>query len=128
MVEKRVLGEVSVALTDYRNTYNAYPWLSPFADPRSSTLTGTASPGSAGVTLSDTSTDFINLGVRPGDAVQNTTDGSSGIIATVTSTSVTVNRLLGGASNTFFSRRRLPFQSLQRCGRSDRRAPSFSRN
>ena len=83
------------------NTYNAYPWLSPFADPRSSTLTGTASSGSTGVTLSDTSTNFISLGVRPGDALQNTTDGSSGIIATVTSTSVTVDRLLGGASNTF---------------------------
>lgn len=37
VVEKRVLAEVDVALENYRTTYlggsNAYPWLSPFANP-----------------------------------------------------------------------------------------------
>ena len=33
-VEKRVLGEVKQFLTKYFNMYGAYPWLQPFADPK----------------------------------------------------------------------------------------------
>lgn len=32
-VEKRVLGEVAIALNGYRSTHGVYPWLAPFADP-----------------------------------------------------------------------------------------------
>jgi hypothetical protein len=37
-VEKRVLGEVARKLEDYRSAHSAYPWLSPFADPSSSSF------------------------------------------------------------------------------------------
>lgn len=33
-VEKRVLGEVAIALNSYRNAHGAYPWLAEFHDPR----------------------------------------------------------------------------------------------
>ncbi len=39
-VEKRILGDVNEALISYQNNYNAFPWLSPFADPSSSTFRG----------------------------------------------------------------------------------------
>lgn len=35
-VEKRVLGEVAVALNRYRQVHGAYPWLAQFGDPRTS--------------------------------------------------------------------------------------------
>ncbi len=41
-VEKRVLGEVAIAMTNYQTTYNAYPWLVPFADPSTSVYRGQA--------------------------------------------------------------------------------------
>jgi hypothetical protein len=41
MVEKRVLAEVEDRIIEYQNTYAAFPWLSPFADPSSSTYRGT---------------------------------------------------------------------------------------
>lgn len=39
-VEKRVLGDVAEALTNYQTASNAYPWLSAFADPSASTFRG----------------------------------------------------------------------------------------
>lgn len=37
-LERRVLGEVAIALNRYRDAYGTYPWLSPFADPRAATF------------------------------------------------------------------------------------------
>ncbi len=41
-VEKRVLGDVTEALTNYQTASNAYPWLSPFTNPAASAFRGTA--------------------------------------------------------------------------------------
>ena len=41
-VEKRVLGEVARALTDYQKNNGAYPWLSPFVAPQASSFRGQA--------------------------------------------------------------------------------------
>ncbi len=40
VVEKRVLGEVVIALKEYNNLYGGYPWLSAFQDPLTSNFTG----------------------------------------------------------------------------------------
>ncbi|MCZ6803747.1 MAG: hypothetical protein O7D86_07420 [Proteobacteria bacterium] len=45
VVEKRVLGDVAEKLTDYQNNYGAYPWLSSFSDPSTSSFRGTVSTG-----------------------------------------------------------------------------------
>ena len=37
-VEKRVLGDVSQAFAGYQTNFSAYPWLSPFSDPSTSTF------------------------------------------------------------------------------------------
>jgi len=57
VVEKRVLGEASQFLTTYFNTYGAYPWLTPFADPKSSKapLSGEHDGGNDAANLSDSS-------------------------------------------------------------------------
>ncbi len=109
-VEKRVIGEVANVLTQHRNVLDnltpitlddgRFPWLSPFADPREIISTGKAETDSI-TELTDTSKDFVTLGVRAGDLVQNTTDSSSGIITAVTSNILTAN-LFGGTKN-FFS-------------------------
>jgi len=40
LVEKRVLAEVEDTINNYQTTYNAFPWLSPFANPSSSAFRG----------------------------------------------------------------------------------------
>lgn len=100
-IEKRVVGEVSSILEAYRTAYGAYPWLSAFADPQNSTLTGTATAGSSGNTLEDANVDFIALGTRVGDVALNTTDGSRGIIDAVTTNTISVDGLFNGSDNSF---------------------------
>ena len=64
--------------------------------------TGTAGPGSAGLTLADPTTDFIAAGIAVGDLVENLSDGSIGRVVNVTGPSVlTVNALRFGRDNTF---------------------------
>ena len=107
-VEKRVLGEVSQILTNYFDTYGAYPWLSTFADPKVETrgVTGTADSGSTATTLIDSGTsspDFVERGVKAGDIVYNLTDGSIGTVSVDPSSpdSLTVSGLLFGDENDF---------------------------
>lgn len=114
-MEKRVLGEAANAVSQFREvTENLtpalpddgrYPWLSPFAAPRAATLatpmiSGTATAGGP-TTLTDTTKDFVALGVRVDDIVQNVTDGSRGVITTVAATTVTVAALRDGTDNQF---------------------------
>ena len=63
--------------------------------------TGVATGGSNNLLLEDTSKNFINLGVLIGDAISNTTDGSAGIIASVSATNISVSSLAGGTNNVF---------------------------
>ena len=103
-IEKRVLGEVSMMLTGYRSIHGAYPWLTPFADPKADQrrLTGYAGAASGGLTLDDSTQDFSAWGVAVGDIVYNITDGSRGVVSFVNdSESITVSSLLYGANNVF---------------------------
>lgn len=102
-VEKRVLGEVSQLLTTYYNTYGAYPWLTPFADPKASMapLSGEHDGGNGAAILSDSSRDFNEWGVMVGDVVRNLTDGSIGTITAVTQTSLTITGPFLGADNDY---------------------------
>ncbi|MCZ6526521.1 MAG: hypothetical protein O6928_08230, partial [Gammaproteobacteria bacterium] len=101
-VEIRVLAEVRAVLSQYNNVYGAYPWLSPFADPKADSriLSGTHT-GSNNVTiLTDSSTDFNKWGVKNFDIVRNVTDGSLSIVTGITATTLTVTNIdLGNASN-----------------------------
>ena len=106
-VEKRVLGEVRKMLTDYFNDPDyggAYPWLTPFADPKTDMrrLRGDAGPDSTGLVLDDNNQDFNEWGVAVNDVVYNITDGSIGSISNVNdSTRITVSSLLFGTLNAF---------------------------
>ncbi|MFB3101387.1 MAG: hypothetical protein ACE1ZM_08080, partial [Gammaproteobacteria bacterium] len=91
-VEKRVLGEASQFLTTYVNTHGAYPWLTPFADPKASMppLSGVHDGGDGAATLSDSSRDFNVWGVAIGDMIRNITDGSIGTVTAVAATTLTI--------------------------------------
>ena len=68
---------------------------------------GLADAGSAGTTLvDDPLVNFAAMGVQTGDWVQNITDGSQGIVATVgvpNAYTLTVSSLFGGINNAFAS-------------------------
>ena len=64
-------------------------------------LVGMTTSGSSALTLNDSSKDFDQIGVSAGDIVEDLTDGSSGMVATVASTSLTVTALGGGTNNAF---------------------------
>ena len=61
--------------------------------------TGTAGAGSSGLVLKDAGRDFRELGVVPGDVVENLGDGSSGTVAAVERTALMLGRLSGGMEN-----------------------------
>lgn len=62
-------------------------------------VTGTDDSGGSGnASLSDSTADFINNGVKVGQIIQNETDGSEGEITNVTATTVTAT-LQGGSNN-----------------------------
>ncbi len=100
-VSKRVLNETANALTAWHNANDALPWLTPFADPKAEqkSLRGTAT--STSDDLTDTSTNFNEWGVTPGDTVWNLTDGSRTTVATVDTNTLTLNNLRFGTNNTF---------------------------
>lgn len=105
-VERRVLGEVKTALTTYRDTSGlnlAYPWLSPFADPKSDQrrLIGTAGSGGSNTVLSDGSVNFTFLNVNNGDIVHNLTDGSIATVSSVSNNQITTSGLERGTNNSF---------------------------
>lgn len=65
-------------------------------------LSGSASAGSAATMLvAEAPDDFESAGVRPGDIVENLTDGSSGVVDFVAGDTLRVRRLTGGAANAF---------------------------
>lgn len=72
-------------------------------------VSGTVDAGNSGattgapttLTLQDTNNDFINVNVSIGDTIFNTTDGSSGIIDSLTATQITVTSLSGGTDDIF---------------------------
>ena len=126
VVEKRVIGEVKKILTEYKEdpdhddsngtdpdcpilTPNcddiAYPWLTPFTDPKADSrrITGTHSDINDSPSLTDASRDFIDMGIKEGDVVHNITDGSLGIVDTDPSTpaTLTFTGLQFGSENDF---------------------------
>jgi len=102
-VQARVLGEVARVLDGYRALYGAYPWPSPFSDPKLAepVVAGSAGAGSAGLTLRDPAADFLVDEVRFGDVVYNVSDGSRGTVATVAADVLTAVDLSGGDDDTF---------------------------
>ena len=101
-VSRRVINETGNFLAEYHNNYGAFPWLSPYADPKAlaPVLTGAATSGGVNA-LNDSDKDFTAAGVTAGDVVRNITDGSVGIVATVGTDSLTVSSLVLGADNDF---------------------------
>lgn len=66
-------------------------------------ITGQATGGS-GTTLVDTSVDdFEDLGVVAGMSVQNVTDGSSGVVLSISTSTITLAATLTGGTNNTFS-------------------------
>lgn len=103
VIEKRVLGEIKIVLETYKATHGAYPWLSPFADPKAVArkLTGTANAGSSSTVLSDSANNFTTRGVAPGDVVYNLTDGSIGQVSSVAANTLGITSLALGTDNDF---------------------------
>jgi len=89
-VEKRVLGEAARILAEYEGIYGAYPWLTPFADPKAEfrIIEGTHDGSNGAPGLVDSTRDFTLWGVAAGDVVRNMTDGSVGTINSVTATTL----------------------------------------
>jgi len=102
-VQARVLGEVARVLDGYRALYGAYPWPSPFSDPKLAepVVAGSAGAGSAGLTLRDPAADFLVDEVRFGDVVYNVSDGARGTVDTVAADALTAVDLTGGDDDTF---------------------------
>ena len=63
------------------------------------TLSGTAGAGSSGLALKDAGQDFRELGIIPGDVVENLSDGSRGTVMAVERTALTLGVLSGGMDN-----------------------------
>ncbi|GEM_PF-1049667 len=74
-----------------------------FIKDASNVLSGTATAGSSGLILNDTSQDLTDIGIRVGDVIENVSDGSSGIIASIDADEIEVKSLSGGTINTFAS-------------------------
>ena len=66
-----------------------------------SELMNNATGGSSGLLLEDTTRNFEELGIQPGDIVDNLDDGSSGVVASVDGDKLTVAGLAGGTDNDF---------------------------
>jgi len=104
-VEQRVVNRVRGILQNYYTTYGAYPWLAPFADPKADAKWLKGEVTSTSSNLVDTSVDFTDWGVTAGDPVWNLTDGSTGVVNTVSATTLTLTAtgLKFGTNNTFTS-------------------------
>lgn len=107
-VEKRVLGEAKVFLSNYfystdGGNSNAYPWFTPFADPKAEFhgIQGTHNGSSGASSLTDTSKDFVTLGIQVNDIVRNITDGSIGKVTNVSTNTLTLDSLTLGVDNDF---------------------------
>ena len=102
-VEKRVLGEVRQMLEDYIAQYNAYPWLTPFADPKAEfrNYSGIHDGGDNATSVSDGGADFVAWDIQNGDMVINITDGSAGLVSGVTATTLNVGSMTLGSDNDF---------------------------
>lgn len=103
VIEKRVLGEVKLVLETYKASHGAYPWLSPFADPKAVArkLTGTADAGSGSTVLNANDNNFVTRGVAIGDVVYNLTDGSIGAVSSVAANVLGITGLALGTDNDF---------------------------
>lgn len=102
-VEKRVLGEVKQVLSKYRSQYGAYPWLTPFADPKAEfrNLSGSHNGSNNSGSLSDSTVDFTDWDIRAGDMVINITDGSIGTVTSITANTLGIGGLTLGTDNDF---------------------------
>lgn len=129
-VEKRVLNDVKVAINNYRgysrvdidednnfddnddgyvdlenmNFEYAFPWLSQYRNPASATpiLSGTTTASGLSNQLVDTNRNFENDGISVGDLVQNMTDDTVGIVANVSSNTLTISPLAKGLNELVF--------------------------
>ena len=75
------------------------------AIPRRVIVSGTHNGANNSASLVDTTKDFLAIGVRVGDIIRNTTDGSSGTVASITTTTnpndTLTTSLSGGTDNDF---------------------------
>ena len=101
-VSRRVLNETGYALSTYYNTNGALPWLVPFADPKSDPVILTGQSTSTSSNLVDSAVDFTDWGVSVGDVVWNITDGSRGLVTSVSANTLTLGGGMAfGANNSF---------------------------
>jgi hypothetical protein len=105
VVEQRVVNEVRGLLETYRDSYDAFPWVAPYADPKAGPrlVTGTHTGSDDSTTLlEDSDADFMAAGVAVNDVVWNMTDGSRGTVTAVTTNSLTIDDgLYFGTDNDF---------------------------
>ncbi|MCG8324162.1 MAG: hypothetical protein MI673_01490 [Thiotrichales bacterium] len=105
VVEKRVMAELKDSLDTFRDPDDdnvmdyQFPWLSNFAPPAATNpfISGTAESGSNGLTLVDSTRDFVALGVVNNDLVQNTTDGTLAVVSNVSTNTLTLTAWQEGA-------------------------------
>nr|VFJ47413.1 MAG: hypothetical protein BECKDK2373C_GA0170839_101825 [Candidatus Kentron sp. DK] len=103
-VERRALNEARKALEDYRDAHGVYPWMSPVAYPATVLSGNVTENGITGRELIDRRAGFLTAGIRPGQLVRNTTDGSWGVVGNVTGETMlalTTEGLRGGVENRF---------------------------
>jgi hypothetical protein len=103
-LKKRVLSEISNVFSAYHNDYGALPWLSPYFDPKADNriLYGTHTGSDNASSLTDSTADFKDSGVKKGDIVRNVTDGSFSIVTVDnTDTTLTVTGIHLGTGNDF---------------------------
>jgi hypothetical protein len=106
-LEQLALNEVSNILSTYHDSHGAFPWLSPYADPKAelNNVSGIAdacnAPCDPTITLNDSAKEFLAMGVSVGDIIYNVTDGSIGTINDVSANSLDVDDLELGNDNDF---------------------------
>ena len=102
-VEQRVINQIRTVFKEYYATYGAYPWLAPFGDPKASftRLRGSHNGSNNSSTLDDSTENFTDWGVQPGDTVINITDGSMGTVSAVAAHTLSVSNLSMGTDNDF---------------------------
>ena len=102
-VELRVIHQARAALARYRAAHLAYPWLTPFADPRADrrVLRGAHTGTNNESQLRDRRADFVDWGVAAGDVIINVTDGSRAVATTVSAKALGATQPAYGADNDF---------------------------
>jgi type II secretory pathway pseudopilin PulG len=94
-------GPISIPLAQGRCRWQAATSVECLGEVTGAWFTGEAGAGSSGLTLTDLTRNFGNWGVSRGDKLNNTTDGSRGIVSSVAGSTLTASGLGMGTANQF---------------------------